>query len=138
MENNLQNYKNNFIIKDKTLILKINKNIYSKKIITQTTYVLLDKYYFLIDEEEKYYIVQMKKKKETNNNNNNLSISEKDANIFLDELIESSSYLDQLERTSEIRQLILEKAILSQVVDDELLELENSNKNENNLENNNN
>jgi len=118
--NNIENNKSNFILDKDKIILKVNKKIYNKKVITQTTYVLLDKYYFLIDEDDRYYIVEIKKKDTINQE----FISAKDANIFLDELIESSSYLDQLERTSQIRELILEKAIISQTVDEDLLDLE--------------
>jgi His-Xaa-Ser system protein HxsD len=101
--------KSNFEINGNEAIIKINKNIYSKEIVVQTTYVLLDKYYFLIDCEEEYWIVSMVPKEEG-------KISEKSVYRFFDELIESSSYLDQMKNTSEIRQMILERAILTQGV----------------------
>ncbi len=103
---------------DNSILLRINKNIYSKEIVIQTTYVLLEKYYFLIDEKGDYWEVLIKPKEE------NKEVSEEIVLDFMDELIESSSYLDQLKRTKEIRELILEKAILSQTIDDELLEIE--------------
>lgn len=106
--------KSNFEIVDNEAIIKINKEIYSKQVVVQTTYVLLDKFYFLIDCDDKNWIVSLKFKDEENEN-----INEKLTEAvygFFDELIESSSYLDQMKNTSEIRQLILEKAILSQGV----------------------
>ncbi len=102
--------KTNFEINGDECIIKINKNIYAKEIIVQTTYVLLDKFYFLIDCDEDYWIVSMKSKDE------NSVVCEKNVYEFFDELIESSSYLDQMKNTSEIRQMILERAILTQGV----------------------
>jgi len=107
--------KNNFEIIGDELKLKINKNIYSKEIVIQTTYVMLENYYFLIDEEDKNWIVFIKSKEEN-------KISEEVAMTFFDELLESASYLDQLKRTSEIRQTILEKALISQTINDQLEE----------------
>jgi len=112
--------KSNFEIKDGEAILKINKNIYSKEIIVQATYVKLENYYFLIDEEDKYYIISIKYK------NNELNIYQKlefAIYEFLDELIEAQSYIDQLKRTTEIRQIILEKALLSQTIDSSILDM---------------
>lgn len=98
--------KSNFEIKEDIGIIKINKNIYPKEVITQTTYVMLEEFYFLIDIDENYFIIEMKKK--------NGKIQEEDIYTFFDELIESQSYLEQLKRTSEIRQIILERALLTQ------------------------
>lgn len=110
----------NVILNDDNIIIKINKEIYSKEIILQSTYVLLDKYYFIIDIENDYWLITIKNKKE------NSKLTKQDALNFFDELIESASYLDQLKRTSKIRETILEKAILAQTIDDDLLELENN------------
>jgi His-Xaa-Ser system protein HxsD len=101
--------KSNFEINGDECIIKINKNIYSKEIVVQTTYVLLDKFYFLIDCDDKYWIVSMKSKE------GGVDL-EKAVYAFFDELIESSSYLDQMKNTSDIRQMILERAILTQGV----------------------
>ncbi|NQZ84927.1 MAG: hypothetical protein HRU03_04350 [Nanoarchaeales archaeon] len=101
--------KTSFDIKDGEAIVRINKNIYSKEIIVQTTYVLLNKYYFLIDCDKDYWIVSIRPKEGDD-------ISQKSVYRFFDELIESSSYLDQMKNTSEIRQMILERAILTQGV----------------------
>ncbi len=105
--------KDKFEIIDDEAIIKINKNIYSKEIIMQTTYVLLENYYFLIDEDEKNYIVYLSIKKDSENKDLKIAVYN-----FFDELIESASYLDQLKRTSQTRQLILEKALLSQSLED--------------------
>ena len=106
--------KQNFEIIDDELIIKINKNIYPKEVLLQTTYVMLDKYYFLIDEDETNYIVSMSYKEENQKNDLNKAVYN-----FFDELIESAAYLDQLKRTSQIRQTILEKALLAQSLDND-------------------
>ncbi len=108
----------NFEIKNNILTIKINKNIYPKEVIIQTTYVLLDDFYFLIDEEDKYYIITIKYKEENSNTKENLK---KAAYKFFDELIESQSYIDQLKRTSKIREIILEKALLGHTLDEEAI-----------------
>lgn len=98
---------------------KLNKEIYSKEIILQTSYILLEDVYILIDTDEKYYYLHVKKK------NKKLSfeqISEK----LLDELIEANSYIEQAKRTSTIRQTILEKALIENTIDSEdIIEKEN-------------
>jgi His-Xaa-Ser system protein HxsD len=122
--------KSNFKIKDNTAIIKINKNIYPKEVLIQATYVKLDKFYFLIDEDENYYIVSMKYKEKNEKNNLEKAVFE-----FFDELIESQSYLDQLKRTSKIREIILERALLGQTLDDETLDsLAIEDKKENNFQ----
>ncbi len=119
----------NFQIKDNLLTLKINKQIYPKEVIIQTTYVMLENYYFLIDKDDKYYIVYIKLKNKANNENKqglhinpNKALLEKAAYEFFDELIESQSYLDQLKRTAKTREIILEKALLPQTINKKTLE----------------
>jgi len=112
--------KSNFEILETEAILKINKNIYPKEVIIQATYVKLENFYFLIDEEEGYFVISMKFKEKETNTNENL---QRAVYEFFDELIESQSYLDQLKRTSDLRQIILEKALLAQTLDSSILEL---------------
>lgn len=111
--------KSSFEITSDEVTIKINKNIYPKEVIIQATYVKLENFYFLIDEDKDYFLVSMKFKDKTNNNSENLT---KAVYEFFDELIESQSYLDQLKRTTELRQIILEKALLSQSIDTSLLD----------------
>ena len=98
-----------FTIHDDKLVLTLNKEIYPKEVIIQATYVKLENYYFLIDADETYFYVYIKPKQ---------SLSEEEmeraAYEFFEELVESQSYLDQLKRTKEIRQTILERALLTQ------------------------
>ena len=109
--------KTSYEIKDNTATIKINKNIYTKEVLMQTTYVKLEEFYFLIDEKDNYYIISMKYKEESEQNN-----LEKAVYKFFDELIESQAYIDQLRRTSKTREIILERALIGQTIDDETLE----------------
>jgi His-Xaa-Ser system protein HxsD len=94
--------------------IKISKEIYDKEVIIHATYVLLDKYYFLVDvdNKENNFIIHMWAKKEN-------SLSKKDVLSFFDELIETNSYLKQLENTKDLREILLERALLTQKIDEE-------------------
>lgn len=118
----------NFEIKGDIAIIKINKEIYPKEVLIQAAYIKLEKYYILIDTDENYFIVSLKYKEKNQTNNLESSVYE-----FFDELIESQSYIDQIERTSKIREIILERALLGQTLDDEIIESLNSN--QKNIEN---
>ena len=106
--------KKNYTITDGIAELIINKNIYDKEVLMQTSYVMIEKSYILVDEDEKNYIIMIKPKKKIKDSEVEEMVFE-----FMDELIESASYIDQLKRTSSIRQIILEKALLSQSTIDE-------------------
>lgn len=97
----------NLVISNEDATITINKNMYPKEVLVQACYVMLDECYFLIDEQKNNYIITLSLKNKKNN------LKEK-ALQFFDELIEAQSYIDQLKRTSEIRQIILEKALLPQ------------------------
>ncbi len=101
--------KQNFKISDNESIITINKEIYSKEILIQATYVKLEDYFFLIDIEDDNYIISLKYKDNKMNTSENL---EKATYEFFDELIESASYLDQLKRSSKVREKILQAALL--------------------------
>ena len=102
--------KKNYTIVDGIGELTINKNIYNKEVLMQTSYVMLEKMYILIDEDDLNYIIVFKPKEKLKDNEIENLIFE-----FMDELIESASYLDQLKRTSSIREIILQKALLPQL-----------------------
>jgi len=101
----------NFEIKDNIAIIKINKEIYPKEVLIQASYIQLEKYYILIDKDKDYFIVSLKFKEENENNDLEKAVFE-----FFDELIEAQSYLNQIQRTSKIREVILEQALLGQTV----------------------
>lgn len=110
--------KTNFEINDGTVTIKINKDIYPKEVLIQASYVKLENFFFFLDQDQDYFIVNMKfKEKKGTNTELETAVYE-----FFDELIESQSYLDQLKRTSKIREIILEKALLGQTLDDETIE----------------
>ncbi|MDA3856066.1 MAG: His-Xaa-Ser system protein HxsD [Candidatus Woesearchaeota archaeon] len=110
--------KTHFEINVWAAIIRINKEIYPKEVLIQASYVKLSDFFFFLDQEEDYFIVNMKfKEKEGTKAELETAVYE-----FFDELIESQSYLDQLKRTSKIREIILEKALLGQTLDDETIE----------------
>lgn len=115
--------KTKIIINKNDVILKINKNIYPKEVLIQTGYILLDDFYFLIDEDDKYFIVFIKPKDKDKNPLKDV------VNKFLEELLESASYIDQMKRTSKIRETILQKALMSntQIDEDFIEELKKTN-----------
>ena len=109
--------KTNYEIKDNLAIIKINKNIYPKEVLMQAAYVKLEEFYFLIDEDDNYFIINMKYKEQKDTNDIENGIYK-----LFDELIESQSYLDQLKRTSKTREIILERALLGQTIDEKTIE----------------
>ena len=99
----------NFDIENDEAIIKISKNIYEKKILLQAAYIKLENFYILIDDDEKNYLISIKYKDETKNNKDEL---EKAVYEFFDELIETSSYIEQLKNTEKVRTTLLESALL--------------------------
>ena len=97
--------------KGSSLVLRLHKDFYPREVIIQASYVKLEKFYIYLDQDEDYYLVDLRYKEESKNNKNELEGAVKE---FLDELIEARSYLDQLKRSAELRQTILERALLSQ------------------------
>ncbi len=95
-----------FEIKEDTAFITINSDLYSKEVLFQASYVLLDDFYFFIDRDKTNFLVSMKAKEKI--------ISEDDILLFFDELIEASAYLEQLKKTSGIREALLESALFSQ------------------------
>ncbi|MEC8339963.1 MAG: hypothetical protein VXZ40_05015 [Nanoarchaeota archaeon] len=96
----------NFEIKENCAFIKINSELYTKDILFQASYVLLDEFYFFIDKEEDYFFISMKPREG--------EISEENILVFYDELIEASAYVEQLKKTSSIREALLESALFSQ------------------------
>ena len=106
----------NYEILDDGVLVKINSKMYSKEILLHASYVLLDKFYFLLDIKGDYFEVFIKSREDTLKED----LIEECVMLFLDELIESAAYIDQLKRTSGIRESILESALFSQKNLDEL------------------
>ena len=99
------------VIENDVLVLKIPKSLYTKEVLFHTAYVLLEDYYFFLDVEEDYYVIEVRLKNPSGNVQDKLLQSERH---IQDELIESAAYLQQLQKTSKVRELLLEKALLTQ------------------------
>lgn len=104
----------NFEVNDNFAQIKIKKSIYSKEVLFQCAYVKIDEYYVLIDEDSQNYLMNIRFKDSSKNNSKDLQVAVFE---FFDELIESASYIQQLKKTSKIRETILERALLTQVED---------------------
>ena len=99
-----------FEINNHEALIKINSELYEKDVLLQATYTLLEEFYFLLDLKDNYFIVSMKSKEKK------LSVEEFEKEIlrFYDELIEAAAYIEQLKKTSGIREALLESALFSQ------------------------
>lgn len=98
-----------FRIENQKATLYLNRELYPKEVIIQACYVKLEEFYFLIDADDQYFYVYLQPKQQLTEEKLRQA-----AYDFFEELIESQSYLDQLKRTKEIRQTILERALLTQ------------------------
>lgn len=93
-----------------SVFLYLNEELYTKEVLFHTAYVLLEDYYFFFDKKDSYFEVQISLK----NSSENIEDLKRAVDIFKDELVESAAYLKQLEKTSGVRELLLERALLTQ------------------------
>lgn len=95
-----------------TILLSINPKIYPIEAIYSAAYVFLDKSYILLDgDPETEVIVEIKPKKE--------GFARRDLEMlgreFNNELLNYGDYLKRAERTKAIREIILQRALLTNV-----------------------
>jgi His-Xaa-Ser system protein HxsD len=102
--------KKNYTIKDGVASIRIKKSIYPKEVLMQAAYVKIEDFYILLDEEEEYFEIELRLKSKEKDEEK----VEEGILTFFDELIEAQNYLDQMKRTTGIRELILERALLTQ------------------------
>lgn len=91
--------------KEEKIELKFSKEIYSKEILLEVCYILLDDYFFHLDLIDENFIVNIFPKGDDFN-------KEEILGIFLDELIETSAHKQQAKDTLKLREILLEKALL--------------------------
>ncbi len=108
---------NNIVIDQQNglLEIKINKELFPQDVVINACYEFLEKAYIVVDKEGSYYKVIIKPK-----DNKDL---EKLAFEFYSQLLSEYALEKQMERTEQIRQLIIEQA-LSNYVELEQLEME--------------
>ncbi len=85
--------------------IRLNKNIYSLEVIFSAAYVFLEKAYIKLDEENENIVVNISQKQGQDMQN-----IEKE---FLNELINYSDYKKRAERSRNIREIIIQRAILT-------------------------
>ena len=91
------------------MIIRVNKELYSKEVLLKTAYSLTDKVYLHLEQNEKYWIVSWKPKE-----NNDLNEGE-----FENELIAQALREKLISQTADIRKIILARAFASTVLDDQ-------------------
>ena len=92
--------------KDKSVLIKINSNIYPLEVIYSAAYVFLDRAYVIIDsgDSKEEILVQLKAKEPKQD-------LEEIAQSFNNELVSYAVYVVQAARSSSIRQAIVEAAL---------------------------
>ena len=88
------------------VILNINPKVYPLETIYSAAYVFLDKAYILLDGDPKKEILVKLKPKEKQN-------LEKLGGDFLNELINYADYQKRAEKTKEIREMLLQRALIT-------------------------
>ncbi len=92
-------------------VFRINKEVYSKEVLLQVAYVLLEDLTMFLDADDKYFYIYAKPKNDLD--------EERIVEMIMDELVEANAYIDQMKRTKEIREILLEKALLTNALDSE-------------------
>ena len=110
----------NIEIEDGRVLLRVNPKVYSLEVIYSTAYVFLDKAYIILDGDPKTEVlVRLKPKKPED-----LEIL---GEAFFNELINYADYQKRAERTKKIREVLLQRAIITNdpsiVLDDKTDEL---------------
>lgn len=92
--------------------IKLNPKIYALDVIYSAAYVLLDRAYFVLDgDPEKEIIITINPK--TGHE------TEKIKADFYDELVNYSVYKSQVEKNGAVRQMIVERALMSNMTNHE-------------------
>ncbi|MFW6025279.1 MAG: His-Xaa-Ser system protein HxsD [Candidatus Woesearchaeota archaeon] len=95
--------------------IEINPEIYSLDVIYSAAYVLLDKAYIKLEGDPKNkMIVKIRKKEDTKED------LDKIKGRFEEELLNYSFYKKQLEKTKDIRDIIMNRALLTNQSEDNL------------------
>ena len=98
--------ENNIKIEGDSAIVKINAKLYSLETVYSAAYVFLDKAYILLDGDPKDEILIKLKPKEKGD-------AKKLGMEFLNELINYSDYQKRASQTKKIREMLLERAMIT-------------------------
>ena len=98
--------ENNITIKDNSVMISVNPDIYTLETIYSASYVFLDRAYILLDgDPKKEILISLQPKKQED--------LQKLGGEFLNELINYSDYKKRAEQTKEIREMLLQRAIIT-------------------------
>ncbi len=89
------------------MLIKVDKDLYSKEVLLKTAYSLTDKVYLHLDQDDHFWIVSWKPKLEMNI----------DAGEFENELISQALREKLIIQTADLRKIILARAYASTLVD---------------------
>ena len=95
--------------------VRLNKDLFSKKAVIASSYMLMEKAYIMFDEEDKYYLVLLKPKEDYS--------LEKLAWEYYTKVIEEEALLAHQQETEKIREEIINQA-LNNYVEPEDLQME--------------
>jgi len=105
---------------DDFVSLLINPKIYPLEVVYSASYVFLDRAYILLDgDPDKEIVVELRYKNSINQDKKKLEQLGRD---FLNELLNYAFYSKRVEKNSEIRKILLGKALLEPIGEDEFLE----------------
>ena len=90
--------------------LKICKELYSKYSLLKAAYLFTDEYYIYLDADEKNYFVDIRPKE-----SDCMEITEGD---FMNELLAQTTREEILKKTSDIRTLVLGRAVASTIIEE--------------------
>jgi His-Xaa-Ser system protein HxsD len=100
----------NMEIENDSVLLSINPKIYPLEAIYSAAYVFLDKVYIMLDgDPESEVIVELKPKNKQNSREELEALGRE----FNNELINYSDYQKRSERTARVRELIMQRALLT-------------------------
>ncbi|MDO5292358.1 MAG: His-Xaa-Ser system protein HxsD [bacterium] len=85
--------------------IKVNENVFSKENVIKASFEFIDDYYIEIDKENEYFIISISAKEK----NNNISIESE----FRNELVNQNVREKISKETSNVRELILTRALYS-------------------------
>jgi len=96
----------NIEMKEDFVLVSVNPEVYPLEVIYSAAYVMIDKSYIIIDKnKENKIVVEIRSKKDED--------LEELGNLFNEELLNYAVYKTQSEKNSKLRQVIIQRALLT-------------------------
>lgn len=94
---------------------KYNQELYSRQALLKAAFHFTDEYYIYLDMDDQYYIVKIEKKDGSKPEDHLFG-------LFTNEILNQATRESILEKTEDIRKMILGRAFASTVIEDDSLE----------------